>query len=87
MRRFSLGASIFVYAISIVLGAQKLDRLAKCPGYNASNFRSGPDGLTADLSLAGPACNVFGEDLIKLVLKVTYETSQSFPVGMHEGFR
>ena len=48
--------------------------LAKCPGYKASNVKTSAHGLTARLSLAGEACNVYGEDLKNLILEVTYES-------------
>jgi hypothetical protein len=34
-----------------------------CPGYTATNVARTPYGLTADLSLAGTACNVYGTDV------------------------
>ncbi|TFY71663.1 hypothetical protein EVG20_g1354 [Dentipellis fragilis] len=48
--------------------------LDSCPGYNAVNVKSRGPKVTADLVLAGTACNVFGNDTKKLALKVTYET-------------
>jgi alpha-glucosidase len=48
--------------------------LGACPGYKASNVKTTSTGLTADLKLAGPACNVYGTDLDDLVLEVAYET-------------
>lgn len=53
------------------------DPLAACPGYNASNVRVTPTGVTADLTLAGAACNVYGTDLPNLILQVTYQTGKS----------
>ena len=50
------------------------DPLASCPGYKASNIRVSGSGLTADLTLAGPACNAYGDDLTSLTLEVVYET-------------
>jgi hypothetical protein len=50
--------------------------LDACPGYNATNVQSYGSTLTADLSLAGEACNVFGPDIKKLKLEVTYETGE-----------
>ena len=32
------------------------------------------NGLRAQLSLAGPACNEFGHDISNLTIEVTYET-------------
>lgn len=49
-------------------------RLANCPGYKASNVKTSDTGLTADLALAGAACNAYGDDLQNLTLTVTYET-------------
>ena len=48
--------------------------LDACPGYKAVNVQSDETSLTADLSLAGKACNVFGTDIQQLRLEVTYET-------------
>lgn len=45
-----------------------------CPGYQASNVKETDHGLTADLSLAGDACNVYGDDLTDLKLLVEYQT-------------
>lgn len=47
-----------------------------CPGYKASNVRVSPTGVTADLTLAGAACNVYGTDLKNLILQVTYQTGK-----------
>ncbi len=52
------------------------DALASCPGYKASNVKTSDPGLTADLNLAGKACNVYGDDLKNLRLDVTYETGE-----------
>ncbi|KAF9646605.1 alpha-glucosidase [Thelephora ganbajun] len=51
-----------------------LSTLDACPGYKATNVNSYESTLTADLSLAGKACNVFGTDIQQLKLEVTYET-------------
>ena len=48
--------------------------LDACPGYKATNINDDGSTLTADLSLAGQACNVFGTDIKELRLQVTYET-------------
>jgi len=50
--------------------------LDSCPGYNATNVKSAGPSLTADLVLAGEACNVFGNDTRQLQLEVTYETGK-----------
>lgn len=50
--------------------------LDACPGYKAKNVSTFGPKLTADLVLAGKACNVFGNDIEKLKLEVTYENSE-----------
>lgn len=48
-----------------------------CPGYTASNVVTTDSTLTADLTLAGTACNVYSEDLQDLKLLVEQQN------GMH----
>lgn len=57
--------------------------LDACPGYKASNVQTSDTSLTADLKLAGEACNAYGDDLTDLILQVTYETGEceSYMVG------
>jgi hypothetical protein len=45
-----------------------------CPGYTASNVTTTDIGLTAQLTLAGPACDSYGIDLENLLLLVEYQT-------------
>ncbi len=45
-----------------------------CPGYTASNVLRTPYGLTALLTLAGEACNVYGTDIDALNLTVEYQS-------------
>jgi alpha-glucosidase len=46
-----------------------------CPGYTASNVVETDGKLTADLTLSGSACNLYGTDLTELKLLVEYQTS------------
>jgi alpha-glucosidase len=55
-----------------VLGST--DRLDNCPGYKASNIKQLGPRLTADLTLAGDACNTYGSDLADLKLLVEEQT-------------
>jgi alpha-glucosidase len=64
-------------ATSLVPRQPSDDPLAACPGYKASRIQTSSNGLTADLTLAGPACNVYGTDLTDLTLEVVYETGTS----------
>ncbi len=52
--------------------------LDACPGYDVVRASSTGSSLSADLVLAGNACNIFGKDVSKLQLDVTYETSKRF---------
>ncbi|KXJ90785.1 family 31 glycosyl hydrolase [Microdochium bolleyi] len=58
--------------------------LAACPGYKASNVKTTDTGLTADLTLAGTACNVYGTDLNDLVLSVSYDTETRLHVKIQD---
>ncbi|KOS19918.1 putative alpha/beta-glucosidase [Escovopsis weberi] len=60
------------------------DPLAKCPGYKASNVKTSTIGLTADLTLAGAACNAYGQDLKDLTLEVTYEDDNRVHVKIQD---
>ncbi|SPO02052.1 related to alpha-glucosidase b [Cephalotrichum gorgonifer] len=59
-------------------------KLDDCPGYSASNIQTTGNGLTADLKLAGPACNTYGDDLDDLVLSVTYEDDNRIHVKIQD---
>jgi hypothetical protein len=43
-------------------------------GYTASNIQYTGNGITADLTLARPTCDAYGDDLKDLRLAVDYET-------------
>ena len=60
---------------SIVFACLQLaaSQISSCPGYQASNVQEIDGTLTADLSLAGDACNVHGTDLPNLRLLVEYQ--------------
>ena len=58
--------------IALKVYASSID---SCPGYTASNVQNGNGKITADLSLGGDACNVYGTDLPDLRLLVEYQTS------------
>jgi alpha-glucosidase len=45
-----------------------------CPGYTASNVVTTDSSLTADLTLAGAACNAYSDDIKDLKLLVEYQT-------------
>lgn len=47
---------------------------AQFEGYTLKSLHETAFGLTAQLDLAGPACNAFGQDISNLTIQVTYET-------------
>ena len=51
-----------------------------CPGYKASSVQEGANSLTADLALAGEACNTYGSDLENLKLLVEYQTGMLYSI-------
>lgn len=53
-----------------------IDAPTDCPGYEASNVVKTDSSLTADLTLAGAACNAYSDDLTNLKLVVEYQTGK-----------
>ena len=53
-----------------------------CPGYKAINVKKSENGVTADLTIAGRACNVYGNDITDLLLTVTYQTKDRLNVNI-----
>lgn len=72
-RAWVLSALIQASVLATYINPSVLDA---CPGYSAANVRVRKDGLSADLTLAGTPCNVFGADVNKLSLNVVYETGE-----------
>lgn len=64
-------SALFALVASGLAVAQKT-----CPGYRASNVQQTASGLTANLNLAGPACNIYGTDLRNLTLTVEYQSGK-----------
>jgi hypothetical protein len=51
--------------------------LTSCPGYMVSSITNTSNTITADLKLAGTACNVNGADVADLQLLVEYQTGKN----------
>lgn len=51
-----------------------------CPGYKASKVEETSNSITADLTLIGDGCNVYGNDISDLVLSVEYQTKERLSV-------
>jgi alpha-glucosidase len=73
----SLLLAVAASANQLISRANQDDPLSSCPGYKATKIKTDHSSLTADLTLAGTACNVYGTDLTDLTLEVVYETGQS----------
>ncbi|KAJ4295473.1 hypothetical protein N0V90_007485 [Kalmusia sp. IMI 367209] len=58
--------------------------IGDCPGYEASNVVKSDSSLTADLKLAGSACNVYGDDLTDLKLLVEYQAKDRLHVKIYD---
>jgi alpha-glucosidase len=69
-------AMVLVTALIGLLSSGLVVAQKTCPGYHASNVQQTANGLTANLDLAGPACNIFGTDLRNLTLTVEYQTGK-----------
>lgn len=63
-----------------ILDPQAINPQDVCPGYKASNVARTRYGLTAQLSIAGAACNLYGTDIDALSLKVEYQSSDRLHV-------
>ncbi|TFY77203.1 hypothetical protein EWM64_g6809 [Hericium alpestre] len=56
-----------------------------CPGiFDCTPVSQTSHGLTAQLNLAGPACNAFSEDIANLTIEVTYETESRLHVHIFD---
>ncbi|KAI2476772.1 Glycoside hydrolase family 31 protein [Pyrenophora tritici-repentis] len=55
-----------------------------CTGYSASNVVMTDSSLTADLTLAGAACNLYSEDIKDLKLVVEYQTNERLHVKIYD---
>jgi hypothetical protein len=69
-----VGAALAVTATSRALVPRQSSDVS--PGYSASNVQFTDTGLTADLTLAGPATNTYGNDIENLKLSVNYDTGE-----------
>lgn len=59
--------------------AVPLRRADDCPGYKASNVVRGDNSVTADLTLAGSACNLYSPDLTDLKFLAEWQTGTPRP--------
>ena len=72
----ALGSSVVKTTPLLPVPRSSSASISDCPGYEASNVQQTGSGLTADLTLAGDACNVYGTDLQNLTLTVEYQAGR-----------
>ncbi|KAJ8584016.1 glycoside hydrolase family 31 protein [Rhizopogon salebrosus TDB-379] len=53
-------------------------------GYTLRSLHESDIGLTAQLTLAGPACNAFGLDILDLTIEVTYQSLSTLHVKVYD---
>lgn len=63
-----------------IIDPEAVDAQSVCPGYKGSNVVTKATGLTATLTLAGKACNVYGTDIETLNLTVEYQSEDRLAV-------
>lgn len=61
---------------------QAIDAQDICPGYKASQLEKTDSGISAVLTLAGKPCNVYGNDVDVLNLKVEYQSKDRLAVNI-----
>lgn len=61
---------------------EAVDAQTVCPGYKASDLQESDSGLTAVLTLAGAPCNVYGNEVEVLNLKVEYQSANRLAVSI-----
>lgn len=74
------------YAASVtpnVVNPSAPDAQESCPGYTASNVVEHDAGFTAELTLAGEPCNVYGNDIKDLILDVQYQNATRLNVRIY----
>lgn len=59
--------------VSLLVVVVACVKATPCPGYTAKNVKKTASTLTADLTLAGEGCNIYGADIPELRLEVGYD--------------
>jgi len=54
-----------------------------CSGYKASNVVEKSNSLSADLTIVGDGCNVYGNDIADLILSVEYQSKERLSVRIY----
>lgn len=80
MFTFPASADIGPNVLPNIFDPQAVNVQSVCPGYTATNAQKTEKGLTADLTLAGPPCNVYGNDIEHLKLTVEFQADNRINV-------
>lgn len=79
LRQISIMKFVLVLLVPLVRAAVLWSRpdLDDCPGYKASNIKQLGQRLTADLNIAGDACDTYGSDIPDLKLLVEEQSGKT----------
>ncbi|KAL1599352.1 hypothetical protein SLS59_006369 [Nothophoma quercina] len=85
---FTIPASADVGAdvIPNIQDPQAVNAQDVCPGYKASQLQETDGGISAVLTLAGAPCNVYGNDVDVLNLKVEYQSKDRLAVNISPAY-
>lgn len=85
---FTIPASADVGAdvIPNIQDPKAVDAQDVCPGYKASELKETDGGISAVLTLAGAPCNVYGNDVDVLNLKVEYQSNTRLAVSIEPAY-
>lgn len=72
--------------ISNIHDPQAVNAQDVCPGYKASQLQETDGGISAVLTLAGAPCNVYGNDVDVLNLKVEYQSKDRLAVNISPAY-
>jgi alpha-glucosidase len=73
---------VFTMPASVDVGANLLPNVNDPAGYKASHVEESDNGLTAVLTLAGAPCNVYGNDIEVLKLKVEHQSANRLAINI-----
>ncbi|KAH6643027.1 glycosyl hydrolases family 31-domain-containing protein [Boeremia exigua] len=74
------------YLISNIHDPEAVNAQDVCPGYKASQLQETDDGISAVLRLAGAPCNVYGNDVDVLNLKVEYQSNDRLAINISPAY-
>ncbi|KAJ6024691.1 alpha-glucosidase [Penicillium herquei] len=83
--RLSLAVLSGLFLSTGYASSESLDGTTSCPGYRASNVKKEHGAVvSADLTLGGTACNIYGTDIEDLKLEIEYQTDDRIHVKIYD---